>query len=372
MSSANTPRSRPSLVLITGGTGHVGFWTLLHALRSGHRVRAAVRTEAKAAFLLSRPQIQSLSLADRTRLTFAVVPDITEDAAYDAAVRDVSHIIHIASPLVTGNQVPPSMHDEYFVKPAVRGTRNILEAAKRSGTVRRIVITSSIVALLPVDEMEGRVERTRPVLPTDRVPLVSGPHPSEFASYAASKIAALHEAETWMQRESPSFDIIHLHPSFVQGRNLVASTTGEAMKGTNAVVLAMLLGKQWGGFAGATVHVEDVARVHVEALEPFIPGNQSYILDTASRWDDAKDVVKREFPEAVEKRLLIPSGSCASFDVPFDSSLTERTFGIRFQSFNDQVKSLVGQFLELRMRRIPTSLGPRRAKVGSSAQIISV
>jgi nucleoside-diphosphate-sugar epimerase len=355
------------LVLLTGGTGQIGFTTLLHTLQAGHRVRAAVRSESKAAFLLSRPQIQGLSLAARSRLTFTIVPDITAPSAYDSAVRDVTHIIHIASPLVTGDRVPPSQHVEYFIKPALRGSLGILESAKKCGTVRRIVMTSSIVALLPVAQMEGTEVRTSPVRPTDRVPYEGEPYETEFACYAASKTAALIESEAWVRREAPMFDVVYLHPSFVQGRNLLATTTAEAMKGTNAVVSAMLLGKKWAkGFAGATVHVEDVAHIHVRALdEVAIPGNRSYILDTPSRWDDAKDVVRREFPEAVEKRLLVTTGSCPSFDIDFDASLTERVFGIRFRPFDEQVKSVVGHFLELRTRRPMPSLHGAEGRRGS-------
>ncbi|KAK4120667.1 hypothetical protein N657DRAFT_648854 [Parathielavia appendiculata] len=37
-------------------------------------------------------------------------------------------------------------------------------------------------------------------------------------------------------------------------------TVPQAMQGTNSVVLALLPGQFYGPFAGATVHVDDVAR----------------------------------------------------------------------------------------------------------------
>ncbi|KAM7184445.1 hypothetical protein V8F20_012229 [Naviculisporaceae sp. PSN 640] len=345
--------SPKDLVLITGATGHIGSRTLLHVLRAGYRVRAAVRSDAKMAQVLARPEIQELNPG--SRLEFTLVPDITAPGAYDHAVEGVTHMIHIASPLVTGDSVPLHKHHEYFIQPAVQGTLNLLEAANYGGTVRRVVITSSIVALIPVGQMEGTERRDpwNPVSPNDRVPFQQGPYHSEFAAYSASKVAALQAAETWMERERPAFDLVHLHPGFVIGRNDAATTTSQALQGTNAVVLAMLLGKKFGPYAGATVHAEDVARVHVASLDPTILGNQSYILSRAARWNDAKSIAKREFPEAMKKKLLVRGGNVDTIEIPIDASLTEETFGFRFASFDEQVKSCVGQFLELRLKRRP-------------------
>lgn len=342
------------LVLITGATGHLGFRTLVHALRTGLTVRVAVRSQAKASRLLSRLALKITS-KQRQRLSFTIVPDITVDGAYDNAMDDVTHVIHCASPLVTGSQQPPietGLAEDFFIGPAVRGTLSLLEAAESCGTVRRVVITSSIVAIIPVAQMEGTEARPEgtPVRPTDRVPFTPGPYHSEFAAYANSKIAALHAAETWCETTRPAFDVVHLHPSFVLGRNDMAATTTQCMKGTNAMVLAMLLGKRFGPFAGATVHVDDVARCHVTAAVDTInvPGNESYILSQESRWNDAKDMAAKSFPTAEKTRLLVKSGNVDTTEIGIDASLAEDTFGLRFRGFDEQVESLVGQFLELK------------------------
>jgi len=337
-------------LLITGATGHVGFRTLIHALTAGYTVRAAVRSQAKANIITSHPQIQALNVG--SRLSFIIVPEITYPYAYDEAARGVKYVIHIASPLMTGgDEIPLNEHDSHFIQPAVLGTLSMLEAAKKSQTIRRVVITSSIVAITPVAQMEGFERRLTPVRPTDRVTFEPGPYETEFAAYAASKVAALQEAEAWIKRERPTFDVIHLHPAFIEGRNELATNPREAMKGTNAVVLGIALGKHFGSFAGATVHNDDVARTHVQSLDPQIPGNTSYILSQPTRWNDARDIIRRAFPEAVEKRRLPNTGSAMNIDITFDSSLTEKTFGFKHIGFEEQVKSVVGHFLEIRTRR---------------------
>src|SRR3569833_3818852 len=185
-----------SLLLITGVFGFVGFVVFFVALRAGHTVRAAVRSEATAAAARARPAIQALNPG--SRLSFVLVRDITAPWAFDDAAEGASHIIHIASPLVTGDRVPPAQQTAYFIRPAVQGTLGLLEAAHRAGTVRRVVIPSSIVALVPVAEMEGTApRRQRPVRPAARVPLPGVPFVSVFVGVGASLAVVLVVAGGW-------------------------------------------------------------------------------------------------------------------------------------------------------------------------------
>jgi uncharacterized protein YbjT (DUF2867 family) len=82
-------------VLVTGGSGHVGFRALAFALQSGYRVRAAVRSPEKATQIKSAKSIQGYS----DRLEFVMVPDIVADGAYEEAVKGVDYVLHVASPI---------------------------------------------------------------------------------------------------------------------------------------------------------------------------------------------------------------------------------------------------------------------------------
>lgn len=59
------------------------------------------------------------------------------------AVKDCDYVIHVASPFPNA---APKSEDEVVI-PAVEGTKNVLEACAKSGTVKRVVITSSVVAI---------------------------------------------------------------------------------------------------------------------------------------------------------------------------------------------------------------------------------
>lgn len=58
-------------------------------------------------------------------------------------VKDCTYVIHTASPFPS---TAPSNPDE-VLKPAVDGTKNVLKACSEAGTVKRVVLTSSIAAV---------------------------------------------------------------------------------------------------------------------------------------------------------------------------------------------------------------------------------
>ena len=71
--------SSDKLVLITGGTGHLGYRTLVDALEASYTVRAAVRSPSKGDQILAAPSIKALNVGPK--LTFVNVPDIVAPAA---------------------------------------------------------------------------------------------------------------------------------------------------------------------------------------------------------------------------------------------------------------------------------------------------
>jgi uncharacterized protein YbjT (DUF2867 family) len=83
------------LVFITGATGFVGFAVLLEALKANYRVRISVRRASQVEELKSHHLIAPFA----SKLEAVVVPDITAEGAFDAALEGVTYIEHVASPL---------------------------------------------------------------------------------------------------------------------------------------------------------------------------------------------------------------------------------------------------------------------------------
>ncbi|KAH6616095.1 hypothetical protein B0J18DRAFT_296168 [Chaetomium sp. MPI-SDFR-AT-0129] len=344
------------LIFITGATGQVGSATLFQLLSQGYRVRAAVRSESKKDLLLGNNICRAKHQSGR--LQFVVVPDITAEGAYDEAMIGARAVIHCASPQAYGkNVVAKGELEEYYVSPAVRGTLNILKGAANAGSVRRVVMTSSLAAIVPQLRLSGRVRPTNRVYEAhDRVLANPGPYADDIEAYVASKISALRASETWMEENRPAFDAVYLHPGFVLGRNNVPGVNASrAMKGSNSLIVHLLSGTILGPHAGTTVLVDDVARVHVEALgidyygapSKFVPAG-SYILSQPAVWSDAVYMANRIFPGAFS--VTDPQEGDATMptvEVRLDTGKTTRVFGDKFGTFVYQAMVVAAQYLEL-------------------------
>ncbi|KAJ8069547.1 hypothetical protein OCU04_003197 [Sclerotinia nivalis] len=132
----------PPNLLITGVTGFIGFRTLLEALEAGYTVRAAIRNESGSKVLLSHPTPSDF--ASKNKLSFVKVPDILHPDAYTKALEDITYAIHIASPIPLPSRKPSEIYES-----TVQGAANIFEAALKTPSLKRVVITSSIVANMP-------------------------------------------------------------------------------------------------------------------------------------------------------------------------------------------------------------------------------
>lgn len=102
-----------------------------------------------------------------------------------------------------------------MIVPAVNATLRALEAAQKSGTVKRVVITSSTVAIVPPailfpsdDPPSGHIASG-----DDRVPELEAPFADPFVAYTASKVAALNASDRFMAEQAPAFDIVNIYPS---------------------------------------------------------------------------------------------------------------------------------------------------------------
>jgi len=276
-------------------------------------------------------------------------------------VKDTNYIIHVASPL-------PFETDDYerdVVAPAVKGTIGILKSALKAPTVQRIVITSSIVAVIPWKySLMGEVDIT--FTADDRIPdsELDGPFGHSFQAYSASKAKALNATDAFVKTQRPHFDVINVMPSFFIGQSELVTTTKEIINSTSGIALSSVLGNNSDApTPGVQIHVDDVAKLHVLSLDPKVKGRQNFGMTSGAlgdnRWEDARDIVKKQFPEAVKDGRLPANGLQPTKKVLYDTSKTEEILGIKFRSFEDQIVEATKQYLEL--------LGKEKEKVNVQA-----
>lgn len=139
-----------------------------------------------------------------------VVPDITIDGAFDNVLQDVKYVLHIASPVPGAvspsrslcpqvfldfssltsyaYQLPQSDDlEKSFIVPAQKGTLNLLRSAAKNSSVRRIVVTSSMAAILPLQAFSSSDPNTVYLPTSRREDVLPGPYSDSLITYAVSK-----------------------------------------------------------------------------------------------------------------------------------------------------------------------------------------
>ncbi|KAK5993877.1 Ketoreductase CTB6 [Cladobotryum mycophilum] len=335
------------LILVTGGTEFIGFHILLCALRAGYTVRAAVPDSA--AF----DRIYSLDVIEhyRSRLTSFIVPNNTAPGAYDAAVRGVKFVIH-SSPLPAQNAVAADDYEGSVIRPAIQETLNVLEAVHRASGIKRVVITESIASIANIFK-----PTETPINESTRTAITSGPYPDMLTAYSSAK-AQTHRA-TWdfITNRTPSFDVVNILPVFVIGRDDGITAAEEHNRGSNILLVKPLLGEGYPTIPvptpGVTVDIHDVAKMHVKALNPDVPGNEDYIASADPNggytWEDLVDIIKTRYPEQYNRGMFKIDDAPRRTTQPcyIDSSKAEDAFGMAFRTFEEGVVEAIDQYLEL-------------------------
>jgi nucleoside-diphosphate-sugar epimerase len=260
-------------VLVTGATGFIAGHCIQELLAHGYAVRGSVRNLATA-------DVAHLhALAQRTAGSLELVEArLDADSGWAEAVDGCGFVWHIASPN------PPELprKEDELIRPAVDGTRRVLRAAAGSGTVRRVVMTSSIDAVI---RGYGRADhQVRDESSWSNVER-SGP-------YAKSKFYAERAAWEFIEAH-PRLELVTINPGLTLGPLLHAERT------TSLEVIRMLMSHTLPavprlGFA--VVDVRDVAIAHRLAMEiPQAAGNR-YICAAEPVWmGDIAAVLKAEF-----------------------------------------------------------------------------
>ncbi|TVQ87041.1 MAG: NAD-dependent epimerase/dehydratase family protein [Bacteroidetes bacterium] len=239
-------------IMITGGTGYIGAWIVKMLLEKSYTVRMTVRNKAKKEKYEKLEQLQE-QLPGKLEIWEA---DLLKEGSYDGAAKGADAIIHVASPFIL--RFKDAKKD--LLDPALLGTRNVLNAATRSGTVKKVVLTSSVAAVFGdnIDMAEqGLNEFTEQHFNTTSS--------AKHQPYSYSKIIA--EKEAWsIAKQQNSWKLVVINPSFVLGPALNGSSDSESLNFMKDILKGRF-------FFGAPdlmfgfVDVRDVARAHIVALE---------------------------------------------------------------------------------------------------------
>ena len=235
--------------VVTGASGYIGSHVVANLLARGEPVRATVRD-------VSDPDrvahLRALPIAEGGNLEI-VEMDLFDSDSVDSAIAGCSDLIHTAATVVVRSRDP----QRKIVDPSVIGTKNVVSAVEKSGTIKRIVHTSSTAAIRPMDWQDGTVLTTETW--ADDATLEENP-------YGLAKVSAERLIRDWhaTQDEENRPRLVTIHPCMVFGPPM----SPRHLRGSLAILMAMVRREVPLNLPMQIniVDVRDVAEAHVRAL----------------------------------------------------------------------------------------------------------
>ncbi|KAJ3789542.1 hypothetical protein GGU10DRAFT_43364 [Lentinula aff. detonsa] len=327
-----------SRILVTGANGFLGAHIVKEALDSGYLVRGTVRSQAKA------DDLKKVFPSDKFET--AVVPDlITGD--YTEALKDVTAVIHSASPFTMGLTDPK----KDLLDPAIDGTTNILRAAYAAG-VKRFVVTSTIGALpnKPESLFADTTYGPDDWLPVTYEQAASGTLP-DFIVYITSKKYA--ELAAWdFAKEHPDVKVTAVNPTIIYGPVIHPISSLKSLNASNMAIYSLINGSKTIPPDSVPVFCDVVsaARIHVKALdsEPTYGKRVLFAKGPATMYQILQVIAKAR-PELADRFPPIPevdpvAGKAIS---RIDSRIAMDTLGVKGLELEETVLQTVDNLLEL-------------------------
>ena len=280
-------------VMVTGATGYVAGWIVKKLLDEGYTVHAAVRDPENREKLIHLD-----ALADHAPGSLVYFKaDLLDDGSYAQAMNGCDVVFHTASPFTVTVKDP----QKELIDPARLGTRNVLEQANRTESVKRVVLTSSCAAIYGDN---ADLENTANGVFTEDDWNVSSSIDHQPYSYSKT----LAEKEAWkICGEQHRWDLVVINPSLVIGPGINPRGTSESFNlirqfGDGSMKSGA---PAWG--MGA-VDVRDLAEAHVRAAftpsakgRHIVSGHNSDFPSLAKplidRFGDAYPFPKRILPK---------------------------------------------------------------------------
>jgi nucleoside-diphosphate-sugar epimerase len=325
------------IVCITGGNGFIGSRIVTATLDAGYAIRLVVRSSAKGEAALQRLAPHQLA-----NVKYSVVADLQSSGALDPAFEGVHFVFHVASPLA---EKADDLRSGY-VEPAVGMVSTVLSTAARHASIKTVVITSSVVALMdPMSLLCSRVE-IKPYTVLSHYDLLDhagqevGTH---LMKYCISKIRAHQAMRDFITTEKPAFKVASLHPTFVIGHD-PTWVEGTDKNAANQILMQGLF--QNPALPPSFVAVQDVADAHVMAIEsPSVSSGDEFVLHGPhTSWSEIGEFVRSEHPAI---RPMLPEGWVFPAAWKADTRNTEEKLGLRCKAVGTAVPEVINQYAVL-------------------------
>ncbi|MCF8232686.1 MAG: NAD-dependent epimerase/dehydratase family protein [Bacteroidales bacterium] len=337
-------------ILVTGGTGFIASWVIKYLLEDGHDVNTTVReinNKSKTEHLTNH------AAGAKGVLTFFEA-DLLQEGSFEEAVKECDAVIHTASPFFISGIKDAR---KQLIEPAVKGTRNVMQAVEKEEKVKKVVVTSSVAAVY--GDNSEIIHTAGNIFTEEHWNQTSS---EKHQAYNYSKTAA--EKEAWRFHENQKrWELAVINPGFVLGPSLTKRTDSTSIN----FIYSLLNGRFKQGIPNlyfGIVDVRDVAKAHVQAATK-LDANGRHILVAESmsamditrtlqeQYDDQYAFPKKTLPKAllylfgpfmgfswsyVRKNIGIP--------IYFDNTKAQKQLGITFKNPRETIKEQAAQLIE--------------------------
>ena len=331
-------------ILVTGGAGYIGSWIVKLLVEQGNTVRVSVRDKSKTE---KYQHILDLEKTNPGKVELWEA-NLTTPNSFDEVAKGCDSIIHVASPFTLDTKNA----QENLINPALQGTQNVLNAATKSGTVKRIVTTSSCAVIYSdnIDMSEKNLtEFTEEVNNTDSS--------ISHNPYSYSKVLAEQESIK-ISKEQDQWSLAIINPAFVMGPGFAK----ESNSGSITFMKEVLEGKYKMGAPElyfCFVDVRDVAKAHILALENENAKGRHIICGANMTMLDMTKIIEKNYP----KQFKLPKMKAPKFlmlllykvfgitkkyvqrnvghSIFFNNAKSKRELGLEYTPFDKTIKDMV-------------------------------
>jgi nucleoside-diphosphate-sugar epimerase len=339
-------------ILVSGGSGYLASHIIQQLLFGGQTVHATVRSKADENKYRHLTEIASASPGELKIFE----ADLLEDGSFDEAMKGCTGLIHTASPFIIGKVKDPQ---KILVDPALKGTRNILDSVNKTESIERVVITSSVVAIMG-DAIDARE------LPGNTFTEEQWNESSSLKHQPYSYSKTLAEKEAWHIHKAQSrWTLTTMNPGFILGPSLTKRIDSASIN------FMMSMGKgtyKTGAPDGklAVVDVRDVAAAHIQGVLNNNTSGRHILSAKTMSFLEVAAILKQTFPSyplpgrKVPKWLFTLIGPAFGLSskyvrrnigipVHFDNSYSIQDLGLKYrpveQTLTDHFKQLINDGL---------------------------
>ncbi|KAH6680654.1 hypothetical protein B0J14DRAFT_579066 [Halenospora varia] len=331
----------PAIVLVTGANGFIAAHCVADLLKNGFAVVATARTEAKVltTFLMHK---------HHPNLSVELVPDITAPGCFDEAIRNCDAVLHLAAPFGYSY----SNFEKELLIPSIQGTLTICQAAQKTPSVKRVVLTSSFASVY--DASKG-LQPEKTYTEEDWAPLTYDDGKNAAITpiaYRASKLLAEKTAWDFVKKNDVKWDLVTLCPGMVFGALIEGTINNlKSLNTSNGIVWSLFGAKDIPDTkAPIWTSVTALAAAHTKALTTSEASNQRFLI-TNGEYDtqEIADILHASplLPQEAKKRIPVgsPGKRLGGTHYKVDNSKAGRILGVEGPKLDDTVVELVQQLL---------------------------